>query len=159
MELICDTNVWYSIAFGTLDPHSVKSAGHTLVASSINWMELSSDLTEQNFERKKLAAAAALAHADSFLPDTERYLADIWGIELPPVIFTCRDVLAAVSSANSVGDLESGRTGIAIKSSKATQWRRGHYDDFVDDVTTAIRKYYPTYADRSSSRLALRDSP
>ena len=105
MELICDTNVWYSIAFGTLDPHSVKSAGHTLAASSVNWMELSSDLTEQNFERKKLAAAAALAHADSYLPDTERYLADIWGIELPPLNFTCRDVLAAVSSANAASGL------------------------------------------------------
>jgi hypothetical protein len=151
MDLVCDTNVWYSFASGALDADSVKSAGHTLVASSVNWMELSTDLTDHNFERKKAAAAAVLAHADVYLPDTERYLADIWGIELPPLNLTCQEVLAAVSNASSVADLESGSVGMAIKTDEAAQWRRGVYDSFAADVIAAIQQHHPSYADRSGS--------
>jgi hypothetical protein len=151
VELICDTNVWYAIASGSLAPEPIKAAGHTFAASSITWMELSTDLDENNFEQRRRACAATLVHADAYLPDTERYLADIWGIELRPLSVTCRNVLEAIANATSIHDVEVGRTGIAINTEQARQWRRGHYDDFVSDITKAIRQHYPEYATRTNS--------
>lgn len=154
--LICDTNVWYGIAGGAIDPARLKADGHRLLASSVNWMELSSKLNLASLERRRAAARAAVAHADDFIVDTERHLASLWRLPADALNASCRDVLQIIATADDIDALAAGvsldsRAVGRLNVSKATHWRAGVYDGFTEDVLSVLRRHYPQYATRKKN--------
>ena len=76
--LVCDTNIWYGIAAGQIDPLALKSSGHALLACMVNFLELTSGMDVESFSRRRDAARAIQAWADDYLPDNERHIAALW---------------------------------------------------------------------------------
>ena len=46
---VCDTNVWYDIGAGTLEPAKLKVAGNRLLSPAINALEISTNLDDRTF--------------------------------------------------------------------------------------------------------------
>ncbi len=147
MDYVCDTNVWYDIAAGRLDPAKLKDGGNRLLAPAINGLEISSNLSANTFKDRKAASQAVIDHADDYLEDPERTMGTIWGLNLPPLGFDWRNVYRTIAASNDLAEIVNGTQNIMKVNAVAAQaWRKGFTDKFVADVETAIRKYAPNYA-------------
>lgn len=147
MDYVCDTNVWYDIGAGTLDPAKLKLGGNRLLSPALNSLEISSNLDARTLASRKQAAQAILDHADEHLEDPERYMGAIWGLNLPPLNFDWKDVCRTIVASNDIAEIVSGAQKIMrVNTGAAQAWRKGFTEKFVDDVETAIRQFVPNYA-------------
>jgi hypothetical protein len=152
MGFVCDTNVWYDISTGTLDPANLKRGGNRLLAPAINALELSSNLDDQNLTIRQKASKAVLSHADEHLQDPERHIGAIWGLNLPPLGFDWRDVYRTINASANVTEVVNGTQNIMkVSASTAKAWRKGFTEQFVKDIEAAIRTFAPKYALRRQS--------
>ena len=151
-DLICDTNVFYGIDAGRVSVPRLRAAGHRLLLTPVSVLELISHVTPQNFAARQGAARAALGSADELLDDPEVVLGDIWRIPAEPAGVDWRDGLRALAQAGSVADLGAGvedaPAGVVrrVDVPLARAWRGGHYDDFEQQMITAVEDYVPGYA-------------
>lgn len=76
-NVICDTNIWYYLADGTIDPDNLKN--QSLVATFYNFEELiTSPNTLTNFQQVRKAAKAIVDHSDKLiLENAFLYLANL----------------------------------------------------------------------------------
>ncbi len=147
MEYVCDTNVWYDIGEGSINPIKLKSGGNRLLSPAINLLEISSSLTTNTFAARKQASQAILDHSDEHLEDPERYIGTIWNLNLQPLKFDWRDVCRTIVTSNDIDELINGAQGIMkVNTAAAKAWRGGFTQKFVQDVDAAIRKFVPNYA-------------
>lgn len=162
-DLICDTNVFYNIASGVVDPGTLRGAGHRLLLTPVSVLELVSHVTPQNFGTRRQAAAAALNHHDEILEDPESLLAECWGVATEPPGIDWLDGLRALSAAGRFEDLQGGvpdfGAGVIrrLDVPAARAWRGGHYDDFERLVTEAIDEHVPGYG-RARARGRMRQA-
>src|SRR4051794_18330240 len=109
MDFVSDTNVWYDIGSGNLDPAKLKQGGaNRLLAPAINALEISSKLTDRNFADRRKAAQAILDHADELLKDPERNMADIWGLSVTDLNFAWKDVYRTIAASNDINEMNGG---------------------------------------------------
>lgn len=147
MDYVCDTNVWYEIGAGTLDPAKLKLGGNRLLSPALNALEISSNLDARTLASRKQASQAILDHADEHLEDPERYTGAIWGLNLPPLNLDWKDVCRTIVASNDIAEMVSGAQKIMkVNTAAAQAWRKGFTEKFVDDVETAVRKLVPKYA-------------
>jgi len=152
MDFVCDTNVWYDIGAGMLDPAKLKLGGNRLLSPALNTLEISSNLDDRTLTSRKRASQAILDHADEHLEDPERYIGAIWGLNLPPLNFDWKDVCRTIVASNDIAEMISGAQKIMkVNTAAAQAWRKGFTEKFVVDVETVIRKYVPKYASRRAN--------
>lgn len=159
-DLICDTNVFYNIAAGTVNPAAIKAAGHRLLLTPVTVLELISHITDRDFGIRQAAARAALQHTDELLRDPETLLAEIWGLPPEPQNVDWFDGLRALDGSAGLAALGEGVPDFGASLVRrvdvplARMWRGGHYDDFEQDMIAAADQYVPGYAtSRASGRL------
>jgi predicted nucleic acid-binding protein len=152
MKLVCDTNVFYNFVEGTRDPKALKENGtHQVCVSPVAFMEIASKLTTSNFAKRRDTAQAILDHADIYLKDTERHLADIWKFPIPSLVTDWKEGLKAIASAPDLEALEKGvpdfqdRVVRTVAVETAFEWREEHYDDFAQRFIGAIVSEVPKY--------------
>lgn len=152
MDLVGDTNVFYDLAEGTRDPEVLKANGkHRLCVSPVAFLEIASKIDVNNFEKRKRAARAVLDHADVYLKDTERHLAEIWRFPIPPLAADWREGLKAIANAADLAALEKGvpdfqdRVVRKVAVDVAFDWREKHYDDFAERFIDEIASEVPRY--------------
>lgn len=143
-ELICDTNAWYKFAFGEWDPAALKASGYRLCAIPTNVMEAASNLSNENYATKKKVLEAIADHADEFLLDTERYLAQIFGLDVEPLEIDWCETCTLISSVNSVDELEQCGSDLVKYFS---EWKKKNYDGFEQDICGAIDNFKPGFAE------------
>jgi len=107
-KIVCDTNIFYEIAYRRIDPVKIKQNGNKILASPINFIELASFVNERNFEWKREAAKAILKYADEVLDDPDRYLASLWGIKLEPLNINWWNYFKVIAEAKDIRQLEEG---------------------------------------------------
>lgn len=150
MDLICDTNIWYELAYGDIDVADLKRNGARLLATPLSLLEISSKLDQQNFEGRRNAAKALLDHADEILPEPEHHLANIWRVPHSEP-FDWAYALRTVANSKSLSDLQSGvmdfesRLRMKLDTAFATNWRLSRYDEFVDDMESVIDTFWQGY--------------
>lgn len=150
MDLICDTNIWYELAYGDIQAADLKRNGTRLLAMPLSLLEISSKLDQQTFEGRRNAAKALLEHADEILPEPEHHLANIWHVTHSNP-FDWALALRTVANSNSLSELQSGVVEIENKlrmkldTSFATNWRLSRYDEFVDDMESVVDSFWPGY--------------
>lgn len=153
MDLICDTNIWYDISSGQLDPTAIKTQGHKLLATPISVLEIVSKIDEDNFAKRQKAAQAIETHADDIFIGPEEHLAELWGLQPKTTV----DWLAnnrAVANASCFAELGTGvvdATGtqkIQVNLPKANAWRTMSYQRFLNNVVTALDTVLPGYGQR-----------
>lgn len=145
-DLICDTNVFYNIAAGTVNPSEIKQAGHKLLLTPVSVLELISRVNKENFGIRQSAARAALEHSDEVLPDPETVLAGVWmmAAELQDVNWCAS--LQALSDAVDLADAVR-RLNLPL----VRGWRACHYENFESEMIGIVDQFVPGYAD---ARLA-----
>ena len=157
MNIVCDTNIWYEIAFGETDATQLKSDGHRLLATPLSLLELSSKIDETNFSARSGAAKAVVEHADEILPDPEHHLAAIWQVDAQYDPFDWKQGICTLANAKDVSELQSGvidfdkQIQMKVNVSYATNWRTDRYDKFVEDMLKVINTFWPGY---EAARLA-----
>jgi len=120
----------------------------------VSILELASKVDENSFQQRKAAASAVLDSKVIILDNPERYLANIWGLKLNTSDIDWKDVLIAMANANSHQQLLNGvndwrdRVIRKLDTNLATSWRSFHYNDFVDQMVTAIDTFIPGYANK-----------
>lgn len=79
-NIVCDTNVFYDIAEGTVDAKKLSNGGaNKLWASPITVLEIISKVNEQEFTKRQNAAQAVVKNA-GFLANPEYELCDAWDV-------------------------------------------------------------------------------
>lgn len=162
MDYVCDTNVWYDIADGRLDPAKLKKGGNRLLSPAINALEISSNIDTRTFRDRQQASQAILDHADDYLDDPERHMGSIWSLKIPPLGFDWKDVLRTIAASKDIAEMEDGPQNIMkVNSAGAKSWRKGFTDRFVSDVEAVIRVFVPKYAlRRAHGKMGyLKDGP
>ena len=153
MDLICDTNIWYDISSGSLDPKALKEQGHKLLATPISVLEIVSKIDEANFTLRQGAAKAIVNHADDMTVGPEDHLARLWGLQ-PQATVDWWAINRAVADAACLAELEAGVvdvTGtqkIKVNIPKANEWRTSTYRRFLDNVVAALDKVLPGYGEK-----------
>ena len=148
---VCDTNVFYYLAYGKLDAAKLK-AGARVAITPVSILELVSHVTDENLSVRKQAADAALRVVDDVLPDPEEYLATLWKVPHTSDNVPWMDALVALRDAATVASLSGGiadfqaRVVRTVKVPVAHQWRSFHYQDFADKVIDAVDQHVPGYA-------------
>lgn len=151
MKLVADTNVWYDISTGRIDPLQFKAAGDRLYATPTSLLEIASGIDERLFEGRKAAALAVVNHADAIVEDVETHLAALWGVDVPRESFPWMDGFRAIAAASSVEDLERGfldpNSHIVRRVDVATlhDWRINNWREFQEDITIALDNWIPDY--------------
>lgn len=151
MDLIADTNVWYDIGAGRRNPGILKSNGHRLVATPISLLEIVSLIDNHNLSARKNAAKAVVDYADVISNGSEYHLAGLWGFKLQNPHIPWVEAFKAIAQASSVPELEAGVADFTdmvkrkINVPLAKTWRTYHWDNFKDQVITAIDQYLPGY--------------
>jgi hypothetical protein len=150
MDLICDTNIWYDISSGLLDPTAIKEQGHKLLATPVSVLEIVSKLDEANFTLRQGAAKAIVNHSDDMTFGPEEHLATLWGLK-PQATVDWWANNRAVADAACLAELEAGVVDVAgtqkikVNISKANEWRTSTYRRFLDNVVAALDKVLPGY--------------
>lgn len=157
MDLVCDTNIWYGIAYDEIDPAQLKQAGHRLLATPVSLLELTSNKDPSKFKGWQKTAKALSDYADDILPDPEHHLANLWQITSPVPDFDWQLGINALANAKDFDELKSGvidqinQKRVKVDTAYATTWRVDRYDRFVDDMISLIDFFWPGY---KSARLS-----
>jgi hypothetical protein len=150
MDMVADTNVWYDLAEGRLDPAGLKATGR-LFATPTNFLELASKLTSRNLVQRQRAARAVVNHGDGVLCDTETRLMQIWGV---PRTFDAAIWWQGFNALANASDLAALRAGVpnvgagvvgTVDFRLAHKWRMRHWDAFRRDVEDAVEVDVPGY--------------
>lgn len=161
MDIICDTNVWYRIGKGKLDPAAAKQQGGKLFASPVSFLEIGSKIWEESFEKRRNAARAVLQHADGILEDPERHLARIWALKIPELTIDWRDGFKAIADAGSMDEIEKGVADFQDKVIRKINlpllaaWRDQQWQSFEADIIGVIDSVCPGYAQARATKKAI----
>ena len=152
MDLVCDTNIWYGIADGRIDPKSIKKDGHRLLASHLNILELLSSMYVSNYSARRKAAVAIIKHADDYLESSEFHLSKLWGIEpLGPDVgyIDAIDILANSSTLQAVWRGGKNATGkrFNLDMNSAIKWREDHYSKFKSSILSICDIIVPKFSE------------
>ena len=152
MDYVCDTNVWYDIGSGRIDPAKLKAGGNRLIAPALNAIEISTNLDDCTLQTRQRASQAILDHADEHLDDPERYMGAIWGLDIAPLPFPWKDVCRVIVSAKDISEIENGGQKIMkINTIAAKAWRSQFTDQFANDVEVVLRGFVSDYGLRRRS--------
>ena len=161
MNIITDTNIWYDIANGDLKVADIKQNNQNLIyATPINILEIVSNVSDYQIERRQRAMIALIQNADVILQDTETHLTHLWGYNQNSDLISWRDILIAVEHANSLYEL---RNGVLDYSERVTRrvgvdfahfWRTSHWADFRVAIENVLDQHISGYADaRQNGRI------
>jgi len=137
MNIIADTNVWYNISDGRLDPNKIKSAGHRLLATPTSFLEIKSLIDDHNFMKRRKVAQAVVEHADEIAKDCEYHLANLWRLPVADPAIPWLEGFKAIAQATCASEIQN------IPLTK--DWRTLHWEDFRDKVVDTIDHYIPGY--------------
>jgi hypothetical protein len=147
MDYVCDTNVWYELGQGTKDVAKLKQGVTRLAATGISAIEISTRMTDKDFAVRRSAAKAVVDHADIYLKDPDYHIAEVWGLNVPPLNLDWKDVFQTIATARDMHELNKGVENLRRVDTKAAAvWRDAFSDKFVSQVVDTIRRFYPTYA-------------
>jgi hypothetical protein len=162
MNLITDTNIWYQIASGGLIPAEIKCGGtNSLYATPINILEIISNVSDFQFERRRNVIRAIIEHADLILEDTETYLTHLWGFNYTRSNIQWNDILLAVDEANNLDNLRTGvldfvrRVTRTVNVDFAHFWRTDQWNDFRLSIEEVIDQHLPGYFENRRNGRAI----
>lgn len=143
MNIIADTNIWYRIASGAIEPAVLKRNGDKLIALQVSLLEIASSSFHKTFPEIKAAARAVLDHADDFYCSGEAHLAYIWGLSKSEksVDKNVLQTIKTIAEAKSFVDLN-----LKIKANDSYLWRKDRWLKFRDMITDIVdKKVSPGY--------------
>lgn len=154
MNLITDTNIWYRISNGELLPDDIKQGGvNSLCATPINILEIISNVSDFQFERRREAIKSIIQHSDFILEDTETYLTHIWGFNNTRGNIRWYDILQAVDGADNLDNLRTGVLDFVQKVTRTVNvdfshfWRINQWHDFRTAIENVIDEHIPGYVE------------
>ncbi|WP_158822445.1 hypothetical protein [Granulicella sp. S156] len=153
MKLIADTNVWYDIGNGIIDPLQFSEAETGLFATPISLLEIASGIDDHALDERKRAADAVIRYCTGVTDDTETHLAKLWEAAVNSESLPWIDGFRAIAGASTQQELESGvddiasRTRRTVKVGLVHDWREEHWRGFQTDVIDALNDQIPGYAD------------
>lgn len=152
MNLITDTNIWYRISNGELIPGDIKNNGvNSLYATPINILELISNVSDVQFERRRNAIRAIIQYSDYILEDTETYLTHLWGFNYTRDNIRWNDILIAVDRATNLNNLRTGVLDFVQRLTRTVNvdfshfWRTSQWHDFRIAIEHVIDEHIPGY--------------
>lgn len=164
IERICDTNIFYGLAFNHITESNLRLPQARLLISPVSIIEITSNVTENNFEQRRDVAKAVLEYADEFLIDPESYLANIWAVQSNQPQIDWSHALRALANAASLQELDQGvadwqsRIIRKVNIPLIHNWRTYHYNNFVAQMYTAIESLRPGYTtDRLAGQIGISD--
>jgi hypothetical protein len=151
VKLIADTNVWYDIGNGSIDPTQFDDEDQLLMATPTSLLEIASGIDDKSFEERRRAAQAVLDHASEIADDTETHLARLWNVPLTMPAVNWLDGFKAIAQARHAKELETGvsdyearvvrRIGVDLIS----RWREIHWKGFASEVVHILDEWIPEY--------------
>lgn len=158
---VCDTNVWYGIARGDLDPSSLKRGGNVLAASMINFIELLSGMNTATFDLRHKVVQTVVKWADDYLPDNESHLAAVWSHPKGRTTTDWRNAFQLAARARRLRDYWAGYVDRGVKCKPfgmvtLTAARPRRYQEFVHEVEAACETVQPGFmAARAAGKVKL----
>lgn len=149
INIVADTNIWYAIADGKLDPKELKAKGK-LCATPLSLIEIGSGVNDNTFTQRQKAVTAIILHADRFLQTKENYLAQYWGYKGKPEIDWIQGAVT-ISKATSPKELTDGFTDFEQKVVRKQdtpflyEWKNQHYNAFKQQIIELISNIHPDY--------------
>lgn len=161
MDLIADTNIWYDIAAGRISVPEIKQDGQNrLCATPINILEIVSNVSNHQFDRRRNAIISLVEHSDLILDDTEIHLTHLWGNSSIQNPINWRDVLVAVQNASNLDHLRGGVLDFAERVTRRVNvnfahfWRTSQWAGFRVDIENVLDEHSPGYAEaRQNGRM------
>lgn len=145
MNIVTDTNVWYRIAAGQINPGDIKRGGENqLCATPINILELISNVSDAQFSNRQNAIRSIIQHSDTILDDPETHLTHIWGFTNTQDLVLWDDILTAVNNATDLNNLTNGVLDFAQRVTRRVNvnfahfWRTNQWSDFRNQIENTI---------------------
>lgn len=147
--IVADTNIWYAIADGKLDPNELKAKGK-LCATPLSLIEIGSGVNDDTFTQRQKAASAMISYADIFLKSINFYLAQYLGYKGKPEIDWIQGAVT-ITKATSPKELIEGFTDFQDKVTRKqntpflNDWKKQQYNDFKQKIIELISNIHPDY--------------
>ena len=159
--IVADTNVWYYLS-ESHDKKLYKLLQETgvLCATPVNFLEISSNINNDNFNKRRNIANTIIDKAEIFLPDNEIFVKQSWGFECYDK-YDWRQAYMNIAKANNFNELNNGYIDnqyLVVRTFNgklANAWRKYVYAPFCPLMIKATNYEVPNYAKKIRNRESI----